>query len=816
MATARLIEIPEFDFAVTYYPDIYRSLILFQRINVPEITDERDEEPFTQLIRSFALTAHLSHVLLDAVANECLLPTSRLLESVKGHMALIDVRLNQATPASTDVILEFSKVFDIVTNLVPLNSQFGTEETDESPQIIYENNTAFNIDPTNEPTAIFAFTAGKIVIKDNTFDAGDGVTIEGVTFTEGTEWAAGGTIALSLDALTAAINAAVSSAILGKFAAINDGVDTISIIPLIEGITSIAISETDGATDNFDVLSGSFGPNRAAVASVDSSFFLLFEDTPKAGDIINIGHQDIMWDALSWIFDVAASGITFAVEFFDNKLEDEQPDSVVNLGSTLEFDATTLLGTLDRSGAVVRVKLNDSGASEAVVSTFSGGINKVTTKSLLGQSVVSTDADDYSIGSFWNEVSDFTDSTSGLTADAAISYTLPQSLTENWNSNTVNNQAAFWLRLRVISVSAPTNPSVDRIRIDTGKQFLKVPVSQGQTTADDPLGSSNGAPDQEFVLTQQPLIEATLIVEIDEGSGFSPWNSKENFLSSNSGSKDYTADIAADDTVTITFGDGISGKIPSPGVDNIRAIYRVGADIDGNVGANTIKVNKSGINFLNRVFNPRQATGHSVKEGSTEQDLARIKIEGPATLRVRNRAITTDDAELLAIRFIAASGSNIVGRALGIEETFGPKSIELVVVGLSANLLTEAERTELETFFNGDAEQGIEGVVVANHEVRVVNYTPKIIPVTADVIGGNKAEIENAISGLLNPNATFNDGVTKRWNFADEVPDSVIIAEIFEVDPNSVKKVTLTLPPGNTILDTRELPVAGAILVTVT
>ena len=63
---------------------------------------------------------------------------------------------------------------------------------------------------------------------------------------------------------------------------------------------------------------------------------------------------------------------------------------------------------------------------------------------------------------------------------------------------------------------------------------------------------------------------------------------------------------------------------------------------------------------------------------------------------------------------------------------------------------------------------------------------------------------------------SFNDGVTKRWNFGDEIPTSLIISSIFEVDPDNIKKVTLTLPVSDVQLNTRELPLAGDVIVTVT
>lgn len=818
MATVKEVEIPDFDFSGVYYPDIFRALLQFKRTNVPEITDESDEEPFIQLLRAYALVGHLNNVLLDISANEGLLTTARLLESVRGHLALIDVKLKQASPASTDIILELSKVFTTAIELIPENSQFATVETDESPQVIYETNESFTIEPSDAPTAVFQFQAGLIEILNNGFDGGDSVTVEAVEFREGVEWNAGVDIPASLANLANAINTTGNENIKDRVFALTDGISKISVIPLAKEVESISISESDGATDNFNTANGLFGANKTGVASTNGVLWDLFQATPKKGDIIYVGHTNVMWDTLDFLFNTFGDGLSYAVEFYDGTLEDAKPDSVVNNGANLTLDITTLLGDIDRSGTVVRIVLSSTGAQETRVSEFVGGKNVITTLGLLGQSTVSLDEQDYVIGTLWNEVGDTLDATNSMTEDGKISYSLPQTQSRNWLNTTINGVAGFWSRIRVIEVTAPVNPSVDRLRIDTGKQYVLVPATQGQTVADNPLGSSNGEANQKFLLTFKPLIEGTVTVEVDEGSGFQPWNLKENFLSSNSASKDYTLDITADDESTIETGDGKQGKIPVPGVDNIRALYRIGADVDGNVGARTISVNKSGISFINRVFNPRQAIGWAAKEGSTDEDLARLKIEGPATLRTRGRGITVPDMEFLAEQFIDSNGSDLVSRALGIEETFGVKTVEVVVVGPGGALLTEVQRTELQDYFNGNKVSGIDPVIVANHEATVVNYTPKFIDVTAVVTGGVQAEIENAITALLNPEATFNDGVTKRWQFGQEIPVSVISAAIFEVDPVNIKKVVLTVPQAilNAVpMDARELPVARTVAVTV-
>lgn len=815
MATAKTITVADFDFSGFYYPEILRALIQYQRTNVPEITDEADEEPFQQLLRCYALVGHLNNVLLDVVATESLLPTARLLESVRGHLALIGVTLSQASPGVADEVIEFSKVFLIATNVLPERSRFATEETSESPQILYENLTSVTITPTNMATGMFSYRPGKIKIVANTFQVGDKVTVAGVDFIPGVDFVVAGTLLGTLNNLQTAFNASANPAIFDILNAVSNGVDQLSIIPVDNLTTNIVVIEIDTGADSFEVESASFSANRAGAAVTPGVFFNMFNGLPKIGDSFYILHQDVMWDSLNFEFNTFGSGIIGVWEYYDGSTDDTKPDDVTNLGSNLEFELTDLLGTLDRSGTVVKVVLSESGVSEIMVSQFIGGKNIGRTRGLLGQVAISVAEADYVVGSFWNEVSDVNDASSFFVQDGKLTFSLPQTQTENWIKTIINALNGHWLRFRIISVVLPIDPEVDIIDITAGKQYLLTQVVQGQTVAETPLGSSNGAADQEFTITFRPLIEGSLILEVDEGAGFTSYDRVDNFLNSTSQSRHYLLEISGDDVATVKFGDGIRGKIPPPGVDNIRAIYRIGADVNGNVGSNTIVVNKSGIPFVNRVFNPRQATGYTIKEGSTEEDLARLKIEGPASIRTLGRAITPEDCEFLATQFADSNGSKTVQRAFAFEEVFGVKTIQLVVVGQAGVLLTEAQKEEISDYFNGNKIKNIDGVLVANHELTPTNYTQRIINVIATVTGGNKASIENAIKALLNPIATFNDGVTFRWNPEDEVPVSVISAEIFEVDPTNIKKVVITSPAADIVLGSLELPFAGTVSVTV-
>lgn len=125
---------------------------------------------------------------------------------------------------------------------------------------------------------------GTIQITNNTFDSGDAVTVNGVAFTEGTEWSAGASIADSTDNLAAAINASDNFLVNGVLRASSDNVDTITITADIPGTAgnAITLAETDNATDNFTLsgstLSGGANSEGTAVAPAAASDFIQVQE----------------------------------------------------------------------------------------------------------------------------------------------------------------------------------------------------------------------------------------------------------------------------------------------------------------------------------------------------------------------------------------------------------------------------------------------------------------------------------------------------------------------------------------------------------
>jgi hypothetical protein len=716
---ATTIEIPSFNFAAYFYPQILESLILFKRQNIPELTDENDFETSIQLLRAFALVGHLNNVVADMIANESTLTTAKLPETVRNMLRLIDFELRPAAPAAVPIVLALSRVYNVSKQVVPELAQFSTRRTESSSEIIYfEALEALDVDRTDQFTAVYA-------------------TDDGETFNDFTTEANAGT---------------------------------------------------------------TFSP----------------WTVPTVGSAIYFGHAQVQHNRLDITVVTTPGEITIGVwEFYDGDYYDVEPDSVINAGGgVLRFNVNDLLGDQNRSGALVRVQINETATGEIVESQWDGSNNYVET-SLLGQASPSLDADDYTVGVQWQELDDVNDETLLLSEidENLVEFDLPQNELRAWAPTEINSTTAYWIRFRIIQTSGSTPIQLSQIRMDQGNQYVSVEATQGRSIIGEILGSSNGDENQQFETTNDAFILNSNTLRVDSEE----WTEVDNFLSSLPQDKHYRVVLGDQNRATVVFGDGVNGRIPDVGQGNIELDYRFGAAEDGNVGARTVTVDKTGLSFINGIFNPRQATGWAEAQSDSEAGLEKAKIEGPASLRTREVAISTTDVETLATNYTADDGSSPFSRATAIEEGYGPKTVELVVVARGGGQATAEQLAALDTYFNGDttATPELPKRIVANQQVVSVNYDPKPIDVVATVTAPSTVtaeQVRNQLASILQPEALKSDGVTWVWRFGGEVPLSRIMHEIFQTS-SLIKKVVLTTPASDTQLQRRQLPSNGSFTI---
>lgn len=813
MADLQVIRTPDIQFSGFYFPELVNAIRSYNRVYAPEITNEDFREVFIQLERAFALMAHLNNVLLDYIANEMYLDSARLPESVKLLLALIDYRLLPASPAQLDMLGELNRTFTSSTRLLESNRKFATARTSEIAEVVFENTSAFDL--ANRSDQITEFF-GVQLEHEGTCDVS---SVE----PDIVEWKTG---VAGYHFLTADLNKFME--VTGS--SLGNEQDDVRIIELLDetapgsGIWNKArlegasfVSES-GLTWKIRVQTVNGAPTIVPVGAFDP----FPGGTAKIGDKIYFGHSDVMFVQFDVVLDSVSDGYLATWEFYDPSDTTFNPDTVEKdptpLTGVLRFGVASLFGAREHTGAFVKIMYIPTGFEYTGRVSY-GTSNYVDVQGYMGQTDPSEVITDYLIFADWRPISIIQDGTKYLTditwsQDGTIKFNLPQSQDDNWSKfilydkDASEEREAYFLRYRIVKEAATQHPIPEELYIHNGKQYVLVPLVQGKTVEDNPLGSSSGEADQSFTLTQIPYIYDSVRVFVDEGGGDIEWTKVDTFLTSKSFERHFIADIQTDGTAIIRFGDGSNGKVPPIGTNNIRAIYRVGGDENGNIGANKLVVNRDGSNVFRSIINPRSGKYWIEADWYSQESLERVKEAGPLNLRTMYRAVTVTDVETLAKKFTNIDGVRPVARAKAYEESFGPKTVELIVVGQGGAALSQAYKDELEEFFNGGDDY--DGVLIFNYELTVTNYIPRNISVSLEITAREvvtEAIVVQTLSALLSPSALESNQVDYVWRFGQEVPLSRISAEIFQISPGNVFKVDFQSPSEDVQLGNRELPV---------
>jgi len=218
-----------------------------------------------------------------------------------------------------------------------------------------------------------------------------------------------------------------------------------------------------------------------------------------------------------------------------------------------------------------------------------------------------------------------------------------------------NRQNAYWVRVRL-------DESISEGRYDVSPQINRMTVlSMGGTIGatnvsrvrEEVLGRSDGTPGQRFLLEHVPVVARTTeeyMVVRRHDSTEDRWQEVSDFSSSSSNDRQYTLDS---DTGEIRLGPALQqpdgqirrfGTIPEKGSLLLMRGYRYGGGQAGNVGANSLRVLRTTIAFVERVSDRKLATG-----GIDRETLEHAKMRVPGYLRSRQRAVTADDFEYLTM-----------------------------------------------------------------------------------------------------------------------------------------------------------------------
>jgi predicted phage baseplate assembly protein len=200
-------------------------------------------------------------------------------------------------------------------------------------------------------------------------------------------------------------------------------------------------------------------------------------------------------------------------------------------------------------------------------------------------------------------------------------------------------------------------------------------------TVNEVLGNGDASvPNQRFTLKRPPTtflsatggVESTLEVRV---AGVL-WDELPSLYGAKPDEPVYTARIADDASMTLTFGDGLQGARVPTGMLNVSARYRSGIGPDGEVAAGTLTMLRAMPLGLRGVTNPIGAAG---AEGP--ERLADARRNAPLTLLTFERVVSLLDYENYARAFPG------IGKARGdVLSADGSTRIFLTVAGATGGL----------------------------------------------------------------------------------------------------------------------------------
>lgn len=290
---------------------------------------------------------------------------------------------------------------------------------------------------------------------------------------------------------------------------------------------------------------------------------------------------------------------------------------------------------------------------------------------------------EYWDGREWEPLS-VDDETGGFTGSGFVFFLPP----DDWTNSPKFTEDRFWLRARLEQGGYVKPPRIRRIFSNA------IDAYNHETVTNEILGSSDGSPLQTHKFLRSPMLEDE-VVEVRErqkppaeevadlgDNAVRPldaesaqtqecwvrWRRVDSFFASGPRSRHYMLDYV---TGIIQFGDGRRGMVPPEARDSIVAVsYRVGGGAIGNVNPGTLISLGRSLAYIDSVNNPVAAMG-----GTDRESVEEAKARAPYTIKSRDRAVTAEDYEMLALR-----ASTNLARSRCVPDRSNRGHVTLVVV----------------------------------------------------------------------------------------------------------------------------------------
>jgi predicted phage baseplate assembly protein len=394
-------------------------------------------------------------------------------------------------------------------------------------------------------------------------------------------------------------------------------------------------------------------------------------------------------------------------------------------------------------------------------------------------------------GRNWQPLNLLRDDTRAFTRSGHVSFTGPGDLAQRAKVGQIAT-LLYWLRARLSDGTYETAPRLTLVNTNTAS------ASQALTERDEVLGGSDGSPDQQFQVANQPVLVrdrpyplpgadgrsvtvTSLRLEVDEGLGWLAWQEVEDFFASGPADPHFTLNRT---TGGVAFGDGRHGRIPLGNINNpnsniVAREYRHGGGAAGNVGAGAITQLQTTLESVQGVTNLEPATG-----GADEEQLADAKLRAPQALHSKDRAVTAEDFAYLATTTPTAN----VKRAMALPLTHPrfpgvpiPGVVTVIVVPASDSFPPMPSNTTLQAVCAYLNEHRL-----LTAELYVVPPSYRLVRIQADLLvkpdadaAQVKLQVERNLTSYFDP---LTGGSGSGWDFGGSIYYSEVYRTVLQTD----------------------------------
>jgi predicted phage baseplate assembly protein len=395
---------------------------------------------------------------------------------------------------------------------------------------------------------------------------------------------------------------------------------------------------------------------------------------------------------------------------------------------------------------------------------------------------------EYWAGSQWRALNVLQDATRAFTRSGLVQLRTPVAGAMKQAVVGKVEDPRHWIRARLAESSYERSPALLAVRTNT------VSAVQAETVRHEVLGGSNGRPNQLFRLDNAPVLAASLLLEVDEGDDYRPWQQVDDFYRSAADDRHFVLNRT---TAEIRFGDGVHGRIPvanpgNPAANVVAREYRVGGGKLGNVVAGKISAMLTSVSGVdaNRVGNLKAA--HSGRE---EETLDEARLRAPQSLKNKDRAVTAEDFEALARQ----AGNVRRAKALPLyhpnfPDVQVPGVVTVIVVPDSDQptpLPSEGTLRSVCAYLNERRLLTTE-LYVIRPRYRQVAVRAEVLAVPTADVAELKHAIQQSLTGYFHPLVGGEDG--QGWPFGGDIYFSLVYRRVLEIrEVERIQKLEIIL-----------------------